>query len=141
MVHYSARFHSNRFISYGLMRISSAAFVGAAILLPAQSLMASTYDGQGVHLEAGESVQVNCPGGTESASQLEQFGNTQYYSLRCVGNGSSANNPAPAVVEQSDSGTVVHLDSGGSVHVVCYGSSANLDTAGNTEYYGLNCTP
>lgn len=133
--------HSQGAISRRFMHIGSAAFVGASIFLPAQSLLASTYDGQGVHLDAGENVQVDCPAESESATQLQQFGDTQYYSLRCVGGSSSATSPAPAVVEHSNSGTTVHLDLDGSVHVVCYGGSANLDTAGNTRYYNLACTP
>lgn len=131
--------HSKRIISRRLMRIGSAACVGASIFLPAQSLLASTYDGQAVHLNAGETVKVNCPSGAESATQLEQFGNTQYYSLRCVGDSNS--NPAPGVVEHSDSGTTVHLDRGGSLHIVCYGGDANLNTVGNTRYFDLACTP
>lgn len=120
-----------------LVRIGSAAFVGASIVLPAQSF-ASTYDGQGVHLNSGESVQVNCASGTESTAQLDQFGNTHYYSLRCTG-GSSASSSTPAVVETSGSQTTVHLDRGSSVHLICYGGDANLTTAGNTRYYALNC--
>lgn len=124
-----------------LTRIGGAAFVGASIFLPAQSLIASTYDGQGVHLNGGEAVQIDCASGAETTAQLDQFGNTRYYSLRCVGNGSTSTNtsPAPTVVEHTGSATTVHLDRGGSVHIVCYGGSANLDTAGNTRYYALNC--
>lgn len=141
MSHNSTQSHSQRVIFRRFMRIGSAAFVGASIFLPAQSLLASTYDGQGVHLNAGETVQVSCPADSESATQLQQFGDTRYYSLRCVGGSSSANSPAPTVVEHTDSGTTVHLDLGGAAHVVCYGGSANLDTAGNTRYYNLSCTP
>lgn len=122
-----------------LVRIGSAVFVGASIVLPAQSLLASTYDGQGVHLNSGESVQVNCASGTESTAQLNQFGNTHYYSLRCTGGSSGASSSTPAVVETSGSQTTVHLDHGSSVHLICYGGDANLTAAGNTRYYALNC--
>jgi len=138
MFHNSTQSHSKKVISR-FMQIGSAAFVGASIFLPTQFLLASTYDGQAVHLNGGEAVKVNCPSGAESATQLEQFGNTQYYSLRCVGDSNS--NPAPAVVEHSDSGTTVHLDRGGSLHIVCYGGDANLDTVGDTRYFDLACTP
>jgi hypothetical protein len=122
-----------------LMRIGGAAFVGASIFLPAQVLFASTYDGQGVHLNSGESVQIDCASGQESTAQLDQFGNTRYYSLRCIGGSNTSGSPAPTVVENSSSKTTVHLDRGGSVHIVCYGGSANLNTAGNTRYYALSC--
>jgi len=124
-----------------LMRVGGAAFVGASTFLPAQALIASTYDGQSMNLESGESVQVSCVAGEESTAQLEQFGNTRYYALRCSG-GSNSNpgSSAPPIVEHQSSGkTTVHLDSGSSLHITCYGGSANLATAGNTRYYGLNC--
>ncbi len=128
----------NKFVT-GLMRWS-AVLVGASIFFPVSSF-ASTYDGQSVHVNSGESVQVDCASGNESTAQLEQFGNTRYYSLRCVdGSNNSAQAPAPPLVESSSSGTTIHLDRGSSVPVVCYGGSANLDTAGNTKYYGLNCS-
>ncbi len=122
-----------------VLRLSGATLVSASVFLPGSSLLASTYDGQGVHLNSGESIQVNCVGGAESVAQLDQFGDTRYYSLHCPGGSGSASQPAPPVVENSGSKTTVHLAPGAAVHVVCYGGSANLDTAGNTRYYGLNC--
>ena len=124
-----------------LMRVGGAAVVGASIFLPAQALIASTYDGQSMHLESGEGVQVSCVAGEESTAQLEQFGNTRYYALRCAGGSSTpSSSSAPPLVEHNSSGkTTVHLDSGSSLHIICYGGSANLATAGNTRYYGLNC--
>lgn len=130
-----------------IVRASGIAFVGASIFLPVQSMLASTFDGQNMQVNSGESVQINCASGDESVAQLDQVGNTRYYSLRCSNpNSSSANRssapttPAAApTVEHSGSTTTLHLGSDSPVHITCYGGSANLDTAGNTRYSTFNC--
>jgi hypothetical protein len=127
------------------IRLGIATIIGATVFIPAHTLRASTYDGQSVHLDGGESVSVTCPRSEEEETPAEfnQYGNTHYYFLRCSSGDASTPSPSNAsapVVEHSNSGdTTVHMQHGHSLDIICYGGAANLETFGNTENYALNC--
>lgn len=129
----------NRRISRFAMLGSAALISSAFAIYPNASIATPTYDGSNLTLEPGDSVQADCVSGGESPAQLNQFGNTRYYSLECPGAATQAGpSDAHALYEDNDQGSKLHVNFG-KVNVVCAGGSANLSAAGNTRYYDLEC--
>ncbi|HEY9662252.1 MAG TPA: hypothetical protein V6C65_27670 [Allocoleopsis sp.] len=133
----------NRRVSRFAM-LGSAALIGSAfVVYPHASIATPTYDGSTLTMEGGDSVQVGCVSEevSGSATQLNQFGNTRYYSLECAGSATQAGpSDAHALYEDNDQGSKLHVNFG-KVNIVCAGGSANLSQAGNTRYYDLECQP
>lgn len=134
---------NHRRVSQFAMLGSAALISSAFVIHPNPSIATPTYDGSTLTLEPGDSVQAGCVSGDESTAQLNQFGNTNYYSLECLGSGQASQaGPADAhaLYEDNDQGSTLHVNFG-KVNIICGGGSANLATAGNTRYYSLECTP
>lgn len=131
----------NRRVSRFAM-LGGAALIGSAfVVYPHASIANPSYDGQTLHLAPGESTQVSCVAGEESSATLNQFGDTNYYALECVGSSSQVVSQSGQALYEDQSNGVGNLHVNfGKVNVVCGGGSANLTQAGNTRYYRLDCT-